>query len=274
MMHSTNYAPDGSLLTGEDHELAILAVSAALEAGTVLLNSFSEPPRNVGTKEGPVDLVSDADRESEAVILDRLKRERPGDTITSEESGRIEGASGLHWLVDPLDGTHNFLRGMPLWCVSIAVTDDHGPRVGVVHDPLHDECFLGIRGRGSSLNRRQMPAYARSRDVDSFILGGSCRRAAPAGSPRAIRLSRFVDTFANTRELVAGALELAWTAAGRFDTLYHESKMKPVDASAGMLLCSEADLAVHSLLPAADGERNRLLVCPPGLSEQLLSAVS
>ncbi len=271
MSMSSKYAPDGGLLPREDRELTRVALAAAVRAGTTLMASFASGPSRVREKEGPVDLVSDADLASEEVILDRIARDRPDDAILSEEGGAIAGSSGMHWIVDPLDGTHNFVRGIPLWCVSIAVVDGSGTRIGVVNDPLHGECFLGIRGRGGSLNGRRLPLHEEPHG--GLVLGGSCRRAVSPDLPRAARLARFASGFANTRELIAGALELAWTAAGRVDVLYHESRIKLVDKAAGVLVCSEAGLAVHELPPARDGQRDRLLVCPPQMSESLLAQV-
>jgi myo-inositol-1(or 4)-monophosphatase len=271
---SSVLAPDGSILTDLDRGFAEIALSAAEQAGETLSQRFSEPARQVQAKDGPVDLVSDADREAEDLIVGCLRDVRPNDAITSEERLPISGSSGFEWLIDPLDGTHNFIRGIPLWCVSVAVADEHGPRVAVIYDPVHEERFFAVRGHGSMLNGRRMAPRRGRTDPEQRILGGSCRRAVPPGSARAERLAAFVAMFANTRELLAGALELAWMSAGRFDVLYHESKITRLDASAGMLLCREAGLAVHSLPPPPDGRRGRLLVCPPSLAPMLLETIS
>jgi myo-inositol-1(or 4)-monophosphatase len=266
-------APDGGHLSSEDRELVELALAAAFAASEVLISRFREPAIAVHTKSSPVDLVSEVDFAAEAAILDLIAGERGSDSILSEERGIIEGSSGVQWIIDPLDGTHNFLNGIPLWCVSIAVADAEGIRVGVVGDPLHEEYFLGVRGRGSMLNGTRLPLRSPRVRTGEMVLAGSCRRAVTPGTPRYTRLGRFVAEFGNTRELIAAALELAWTAAGRMDALYHESKIKLVDKAAGVLLCREAGLAVHELTPAPDGERERLLVCPLTLSDQLLAEV-
>lgn len=237
----------------------------------MLLARFAEGPREVYNARTPAEVVSDGDLASEEAILALIASQRPDDSVLSEERGVIEGSSGLRWVIDPLDGSHNFIRGVPLWCVSVAVTDRDGTLVGVVNDPLHKECFLAVRSQGSTLNGKRLPLHPRLSDPAEMVLGGSFRRAISPAAARYVKLGQLISDFGSTRELVAGALELAWTAAGRIDVVYHESKIKTVDKAAGVLLCAEAGLAVHDLPAAADGKRNRLLACPPEMSDALLA---
>jgi myo-inositol-1(or 4)-monophosphatase len=133
-------------------DLLDLAVRVATDAGALLLERFAEPARNVGSKSSGTDMVSDADRDAEALIVKQLLKARPDDAILGEERGERAGASGIRWIVDPLDGTTNFLYGQPHWCVSIACEDEKGSVVGVVRDAVRDETFGAERGAGAHVN--------------------------------------------------------------------------------------------------------------------------
>jgi myo-inositol-1(or 4)-monophosphatase len=131
----------------EAHELLALASEAALDAGALLRERFEAgPEHDVTAKSTPTDLVSEADLVSQHAIRKLIGERRPHDSFLAEEGGTdLAGSSGLQWVVDPLDGTINFLFGIPHWCVSIAVKDDHGTLAGVIHDPLAQETFTAVR---------------------------------------------------------------------------------------------------------------------------------
>lgn len=257
-------------MTSSDDLLAI-AEAAAWAAGRELLQRYR---RNEGveSKRSSVDLVSDADRASELRIRSLITTCRPRDEIVGEEYEQSEGTSGIYWLVDPLDGTYNYLQQIPMWCVSIAACDSDGPIAGVVFDPLHGETFSAARGRGARLNGAQLELEDDGTAPKTLI--GSFRRAVEPGHPRAAELLRFAGGFGSTREVIAGALELAWTAARRIDVLYHESRMQAWDKAAGILLCSEVGLGVEEYPPASDGRRPRLLVAHPAVIEGLRDQVA
>src|SRR3954465_13533951 len=124
-----------------------VAIEAARSAGAELLDRYGRAPLGASAKSGPTELVSEADRAPQAAIAGVLSRRRPADAVLAEEGGATrEGTTGLRWVVDPLDGTFNFLSGIPLWCVSIACEDTAGTLAGVVLDPLRDELFSAVRG--------------------------------------------------------------------------------------------------------------------------------
>jgi myo-inositol-1(or 4)-monophosphatase len=124
-----------------------VAIEAARRAGAELSGRYGRPASGVGAKQGPTDLVSDADRAAEAALAAVLLKRRPGDGVLGEEgTANRDGTSGLRWVVDPLDGTMNYLLGIPLWCVSIACEDAAGTLAGVVYDPLRNELFSAVRG--------------------------------------------------------------------------------------------------------------------------------
>src|SRR5947209_13999332 len=132
-----------------DLEVAELAAHAAAD---VLVARYRRPARGIESKSSATDMVSDADRAAERAITELLRRERPADGLLGEEGADAASESGRRWVVDPLDGTTNFLYGYPAWCVSVALEDASGPAVAVVRDPLSDETFRAVRGEGATLN--------------------------------------------------------------------------------------------------------------------------
>jgi len=191
---------------------APLAARAARAAGAAMLARVSKRPSGVRAKGDPRELVSDADLEADHVIRALLADARPGDAILTEEAPQSPGASGRRWIVDPLDGTTNYLTGLPYWCVSIALEDAGGPLLGTIYDPLRDELFAG--GRGLALTVNGAPAGVRA------VAGLAQALLAVHLSPRAIGLPEVVavlDRALGVRETGSTALDLAWVAAGRLD---------------------------------------------------------
>ena len=139
-------------------------------AGGLLLERYGGPARDVESKSSATDLVSEADKASEAAIRDLLAHERPNDGLLGEEGSERAGDSGRRWVVDPLDGTINYLYGFPAWCVSVALEDADGSLVGVIHDPLRDETFCAERGGGCTLNGRSGRVDAEER-LDTALIG-------------------------------------------------------------------------------------------------------
>ena len=247
-----------------------VAVEAARRAGEELAARWGRKPTGLGTKLGPTDLVSDADRAAEARVAEVLARRRPDDGIVAEE-GTVDraGTTGLHWVVDPLDGTFNFLAGLPLFCVSIACADAVGTVAGVVFDPVRDELFAGVRG--GSLRMDGSVVRPVGRTLDSAVVCGGVACATDAEAARAAQLERRLFLRAGQRRaLGSAALELAWTAAGRLDVCFHEQWIHPWDVDAGLFLCQRAGLRVHRLPPLQDGLAPRFLACPEDLAAELL----
>jgi myo-inositol-1(or 4)-monophosphatase len=221
-----------------------LAERAARAAADVLLSAYGRPPAGLGAKSSDTDLVSDADREAERAIRDLLALERPDDGLLAEEGSHSEGGgSGRRWIVDPLDGTINFLYGFPAWGVSIALEDADGPAVGVVLDPVRDECFMAERGDSARVRTTDgavvpLAVTDRSRLDRALVATGfsyePIRRTAQAEVVRVI-LPRVRDI----RRAGAAALDLAWLAAGRVDA-YYERGLSRWDWAAGRLLVEEA----------------------------------
>ncbi len=268
-------------------ELLEIAHCEAVAAGALLLESYlGGHAQGVDSKSTPTDLVSDADRLAERVIREGLALRRPDDGFLGEESGGQEGSSGLRWVVDPLDGTVNFLFGIPQWAVSIAVEDAQGAIAGVVHDPVRGETYAAVRGGGpptlqapavpsqisgqppsGSIQTRELHA-SQCADPATAMLATGFAYDARVRAAQARVLARVIPHVRDIRRFGSAALDLAWTAAGRYDA-YFERTVKPWDISAGALICEAAGLRVAEL-PAEEDLPWGILVAPPALCEPLL----
>jgi myo-inositol-1(or 4)-monophosphatase len=247
-------------------ELSGLAIRAARQAGELLLERFRGPASGVGSKSTPTDLVSDADRDSERLLIDLISAARPRDGFLAEEGGSGDSASGLRWVIDPLDGTVNFLYGIPVWCVSVAVEDPAGAVVGVVYDPNRSETFVGVRGQGAWLNEEPIRVTRETAMAQALIGTGfaydSSIRDAQAGLVR-----RLLPVVRDIRRLGSAALDLCALACGRLDGFY-EAHMGPWDRAAGVLIVHEAGGVVSDLSPPT-GEGTGVIAANPPLHDSL-----
>jgi myo-inositol-1(or 4)-monophosphatase len=220
-----------------------LAIDIAEEAGTLLLR-FAEQRReggdlDVGMKSSATDPVSEADRSAERLIAARLAAARPGDGLLGEEDQDPRpGTSGVRWVVDPLDGTVNFLYGRSAWCVSIACEDADGPLVGVVHHPVLGETFHAVRGGGSHLDGRTL-TVTEVADLGRTLVATGFAYDADVRVDQGRDLADLVPRVRDVRRDGSAALDLAWCAAGRVDA-YVEFGLSPWDWAAGALLVTEA----------------------------------
>jgi myo-inositol-1(or 4)-monophosphatase len=250
--------------------LLSLAEDIAREAGAQLREAFDRGDLEVSAKSSPTDLVSEADEAAEALIRRRLAGARPEDGILGEEEGDTPGTSGVRWIVDPLDGTTNFLFGIPQWAVSVACEDADGPLAGTVYDPMRDELWSADRDGTPTCNGAPISA-SRKADLEQALVatgfGYESAVRARQGELAADLLPRVRDI----RRLGAAALDLAWVAAGRMDAFY-ERGLKAWDRAAGELLCLRAGLELVEL-PAEGIMPEGLLIAPPGLIEPLRELV-
>jgi myo-inositol-1(or 4)-monophosphatase len=262
----------------DEHDLLTLASDAAQMAGALLLERFRGGREStITSKSTPTDLVSEADLASERAIRELLARERPDDGFLGEEGGESPGTSGLRWVVDPLDGTINYLFGIPQWCVSIAVEDRHGSLAGAIFDPNREELFLAardaepqFRGPATAGESRVLTAPPRN-ELSSAMLATGLAYDARVRAAQAQILARVIPCVRDIRRFGSAALDLAWTALGRYDA-YFERTVKPWDIAAGTLICATAglqvlDLPVHANLPWG------ILAAPAELCEELLELV-
>ena len=200
-------------------ELCALAEAVAREAGAQLLEAFAGPATGVEAKSTPTDLVSAADQAAEELIRARLAAARPEDGFLGEEGGDEVGSSGLRWIVDPLDGTINFLFGIPQWAVSIAVEDADGVLAGVVYDPPRGELWSAERDGPPLLDGEPVRSSGRTELATALVATGfgydaEVRRA------QAATIAQLLAEVRDVRRFGAAALDLVWTAAGRYDAYY------------------------------------------------------
>jgi myo-inositol-1(or 4)-monophosphatase len=250
-------------------ELLELAERAARAAGELLLERFGHV-RGVATKSSPTDLVSDADRDSEALVLDLIQSARPDDGILSEEGGRESSRSGLRWIIDPLDGTTNYLFGLPVWAVAIAVADPDGLLLGVVFDPSRSELFAALRGAGATLNGGPISVSDRN-DLATALIGTGFAYDAESRRVQAERMPHVLPVVRDIRRAGSAALDLSWVACGRLDGFF-EAPMKPWDRSAGALLVREAG-GIVTPLPPPFGEDEGVIAAGSTLHSSLQSLV-
>lgn len=215
-------------------------VQAAIKAGRSLARDFGEVQNLQVSLKGPGDYVSQADRKAEEIVYNELSRARPGYSFLMEEGGEVEGTDGQHrWLVDPLDGTTNFLHGIPLFAVSIGLERQGQLVAGVIYNPAMDELYTAERGGGAFLNDRRMRVAARQRLVDSVIGTGIPHLGRGNHGRAVVDLRNAMAETAGIRRLGSAALDLAYVAAGRMDGFW-EDALSPWDMAAGIMMVREA----------------------------------
>jgi myo-inositol-1(or 4)-monophosphatase len=222
-----------------------LAERAARAAGEVLMSYFGRAAEGLDVKSSPTDPVSDADREAEEAIHEIIAVERPDDGIIGEEGARATPANGRTWIVDPLDGTVNFLYGMRAWAVSIALERPDGLSAGVVFNPVDEECFAAARGEGARLNGRPI-RVSECDSLDRAMVATGFSYVAEQRARQAEILLRLLPAVRDVRRAGAAALDLAYVACGRVDAFY-ERGLKRWDEAAGRLLVEEAGGVVTDL---------------------------
>jgi myo-inositol-1(or 4)-monophosphatase len=237
------------------HPMLSTAVKAARRAGSVINRGARDLDRLTITTKGPKDFVSEVDRAAEATIVETLLATYPDHAILAEE-GTAKGANAeaeFLWIIDPLDGTTNFLHGLPQYCVSIALQHKGQITQGVIYDPVHNDLFTATRGRGAFLNDHRMRVSRRQHLKDCLIgTGFPFRDGADLEAYVAMMRSMMAAT-AGLRRPGAAALDLAYVAAGYYDGFW-EVGLNPWDVAAGSLLITEAGGLVGDL----DGESDYL----------------
>jgi myo-inositol-1(or 4)-monophosphatase len=244
-----------------------LARDAAIAAGRVLL---SERPAVIAqgpsaTKSSATDPVTRADTAAQQVIADMLATARPADGLLGEEGLDRQGETGWQWIIDPLDGTVNYLYGSDDWAVSIALRDEAGTAVGVVHAPALGRTYTAVRGGGCYLDDRRITVRG-CRDLSQAVVGtGFSYDAATRGAQAAV-LARVLPRVADIRRCGSAALDLARVASGRIDAFY-ENDLQKWDWAAGALLATEAGAVVRQI--AGPDQRSGVLAASPGLAAPL-----
>jgi len=217
-----------------------LMIKAARKAGRSLVKDFREVENLQVSSKGPGDFVTRADREAERILKEELMAGRPNYGWLGEETGETEGTDPTRrWIVDPLDGTTNFLHGLPHWAVSVALEHKGEIIAGVVFDAAKSELFYAEKGLGAYMNDTRLRVSGRSRMIESIFATGVPFGGRPALPATLQDLARLMPVCAGVRRWGAAALDLAYVAAGRYDG-YWERGLHPWDLAAGSLLVREA----------------------------------
>ena len=215
-------------------------VGAARKAGRKLTRDFGEVSQLQVSVKGPANFVSAADHRAEEVIFNELSKARPGYGFLMEERGEVVGEDGTHrWIVDPLDGTTNFLHSIPLFSISIGLEREGQLVAGVIYNPITEELFTAEKGRGAYLNDRRLRVAARRSLDDAVISTGIPHRGRGFHGDFLEDVRRVMPVVAGVRRTGSAALDMAWTAAGRFDG-YFERGLKAWDLAAGIVMVREA----------------------------------
>ena len=218
--------------------LLALALDVATRAGDFLLAGQHQPREAVETKATATDLVSEMDRNAEAMVVAGILAARPGDGLIGEEGANRPSESGISWVIDPLDGTVNYLFGWPVWAVSVAAEDAHGAVAGVVFVPALNETFTATRGGGAFLNDHPLTASTQT-DLGLALLATGFSYHAELRREQARVVTQVLPYVRDLRRAGAAAVDLCWLAAGRTDG-YYEEGTHVWDRAAGLLCLHEA----------------------------------
>lgn len=242
----------------------------ARQAGKILSAAYGNS--HAVDRKGVTDLVTEVDRQSEDLLVSLIQRSFPSHTILTEESGLLQAAqSNKIWYVDPLDGTTNYAHNLPIFSISIAYAEDGILKLGLVYDPMRDECFSAQLGMGATLNGKPLHVSSTKTLIESLLVTGFPYDTLTSAYNNLDFFTRFSMLTQGVRRLGSAALDLAYVAAGRLDG-YWEIKLKPWDVAAGGLLVQEAGGVITGLRGQPDfmTPPNSLLAANPVLHPLML----
>ena len=220
--------------------LLTVMIGAARKAGRGLVRDFGELEQLQVSVKGPANFASSADHRSEETLFRELSRARPGYGFLMEERGAVDGPDKSHrWIVDPLDGTTNFLHGVPLFCIALALEREGEIVAGLTYNPIYDELYTAEKGQGAFLNNRRLRVSGRRTLADCLITTGIPHRGRSGHDRFLTECKRLMGQVAGIRRTGSAAMDLAWVAAGRFDA-FVEHGLSPWDVAAGSVLVREA----------------------------------
>ncbi len=221
--------------------LLTVMIGAARKAARGIQRDFGEVENLQVSRKGPGDFVTSADKRTEKVLHDELSKARPEYGFLGEEGGEIRGSDPDHrWIIDPIDGTTNFIHGLPLLAISIALERKGEPVAGLIYNPIMDELYTAEKGRGAYLNeRRRLRVSAREDLADALVTCGLPHRRGEAARRYLREQEALTGKVAGLRRTGSACLDLAFVAAGRFDAFW-ERELHPWDLAAGILLIRES----------------------------------
>jgi myo-inositol-1(or 4)-monophosphatase len=247
-------------------ELLSLGAQLASDAAALLIDGLGRTRAEVATKTSITDMVTEIDRASEDFIVKGIRRARPHDAIVGEEGADVAGTSGVRWLIDPVDGTTNYLYGFPGFAVSIAAQIDGDTIIGVVHDPMHRDVFTAARGRGARRNGELIRVSDKG-DLPTALVATGFGYDRQRRREQAAVLLEVLPQVRDIRRMGAAAVDLCSVACGRVDA-YYEWGLAPWDLAAGVLVAQEAG-AVAGDLHGGPPSGEFTLIAPIGLFDQL-----
>ena len=242
--------------------LLALAIDLVRQAGALILAGRSSAGDDVTTKTTPTDVVTAMDRAAERLVVDALHAARPDDGVLGEEGGETQGSSGVRWLIDPIDGTVNYLYGLPAYAVSLGAEIDGVMTVGAVFNPAIGELWTAVRGEGAWHEGRRLHGSAVT-SLDQAMVATGFGYGAGRRTSQAAIVASLLPEVRDIRRFGAASLDLCYAAAGRFDA-YFERGLQPWDLAAGGLIASEAGLQVTGLCGAPAGY-DMVVAAPPAL---------
>ena len=255
----------------EPGALLDLAVGLARDAGALLREMHAIRPQHIGTKSSHTDMVTEMDRASERLIVEGLLATRPDDGIVGEEGSARDGSSGVRWIVDPLDGTTNYLYGHFAWAVSVAAEVDGTVAAGVVVDASHDEVFTAVLGGGASCNGGRITVSGHD-ELATALVGTGFAYVAERRAEQAALLRRVLPNVRDIRRGGSAALDLCWVACGRLD-VHYEQGLAPWDFAAGGLIAREAG-ALTSDFSGGPPRAEEFVASTPAIHDALLAVLA
>ena len=251
-----------------------IAIRAARKAGNIIAKNYEHRDDIVTMEKSKNDYVTNVDKASEEAIIEVIKKSYPNHTIITEESGALEGSDNdVQWVIDPLDGTTNFVKGLPHFSVSIAIRVKGRTEVGVVYDPIRNELFTAVRGEGAKLNEQRL-RVENKRDLSGAVLATGFPFKQPKYMPMQFNMMQsLIEDAADFRRTGSAALDLCYVASGRLDG-YFEYGIKAWDVAAGDLIVREAGGIVtdynagHSYLKAG-----HIVAAAPRVLKEMLNKI-
>jgi len=217
-----------------------IMVQAARKAARSLVRDFGEVENLQVSRKGPADFVSNADKRAEKIVFDELSKARPTWSFLMEEAGEVKGTDGQHrWLIDPLDGTTNFLHSIPMFATAIALERNGEIVASVIFNPVMDELFTAEKGGGAWLNNKRLRVAGRRHLADAVIVTGIKFTGTDDDARTLEQLNRVLPACAGIRRTGSASTDLAWLAAGRFDGFW-EARLSPWDVAPGLIMVREA----------------------------------
>lgn len=252
-------------------DLTRLAVQLAIDAGRMVREGRARGLEAVATKSTLTDMVTEFDAASERLIVDGIRLARPDDAIVGEEGTDDPGTSGVRWLIDPIDGTTNYLYGLAGYAVSIAAADASGGLVGVVHLPATDETFVGVRGQGATCNGEPITCSTTDR-LDHALIATGFSYVPERRTAQAKRLTAMIAHVRDVRRFGAAAADLCYVAAGRLD-VYFEEHLNPWDIAAGEVIAREAGCRTGDFA-GGSARHEQFLAANPALFDDVVALIA